>query len=324
MNQNQDTRPDDFSDIAAQLAEEWELGNESNQPVVTTPLYHYTSAVGLIEIFRSQKLWFTSLFHMNDPSELRHGLKIASRLVRAHVKDDGSNIDKARLAFANVFERILRLSEPLPFTHFLACFSKARDELGQWRAYGDDGRGFAIGFAPQVFQPDGEAITAPGGALTIRNVHYDADAAEANMRPRIDRALALLESTITSDQRVRDLKSAAKSMHRIAATLLVELLHQSLAYKHEAYRAEEESRLICMNVREDLAKHVLTRARGATLVSYIENDIAVRKPGNVIEIVIGPSAHIDAEDAVGSLLASYDLLKQVKISRSAIPYRSVR
>ncbi len=34
---------------------------------------------------------------------------------------------------------------------FVASFSRAADDLGQWRGYGDDGRGFAVGFAPGLF-----------------------------------------------------------------------------------------------------------------------------------------------------------------------------
>ena len=35
---------------------------------------------------------------------------------------------------------------------FIASFSRARDDLGQWRAYADNGRGFAIGLSPRMFK----------------------------------------------------------------------------------------------------------------------------------------------------------------------------
>ena len=34
---------------------------------------------------------------------------------------------------------------------FIASFSRCRDDLGQWRSYADNGRGFAIGFSPRIF-----------------------------------------------------------------------------------------------------------------------------------------------------------------------------
>jgi len=36
---------------------------------------------------------------------------------------------------------------------------QARDDLGQWRAYADNGRGFAIGFAPRLFKTTKKPLT---------------------------------------------------------------------------------------------------------------------------------------------------------------------
>ena len=47
---------------------------------------------------------------------------------------------------------------------FVSCFSADGDVLSQWRAYADDGHGFAIGFAPAEFAIlQGEAI--PNGSI---------------------------------------------------------------------------------------------------------------------------------------------------------------
>jgi hypothetical protein len=41
-------------------------------------------------------------------------------------------------------------AETLEF--YIASFSRVPNDLGQWRAYADNGRGFAIGFFPRLFE----------------------------------------------------------------------------------------------------------------------------------------------------------------------------
>jgi hypothetical protein len=40
-------------------------------------IYHYTNDAGLRGIIDTGKLWLTDIFNLNDPSELRYGLKPA-------------------------------------------------------------------------------------------------------------------------------------------------------------------------------------------------------------------------------------------------------
>jgi hypothetical protein len=60
-----------------------QLLTEEAASKITEPLYHYTDAAGLCGIVKSQKIWFTSYLHLNDPSELLHGLDIIHRLLKA-------------------------------------------------------------------------------------------------------------------------------------------------------------------------------------------------------------------------------------------------
>jgi hypothetical protein len=42
-------------------------------------LYHYTSSVGLLGIFKSKKIWTTKIHYLNDSSELSLGLTISEK-----------------------------------------------------------------------------------------------------------------------------------------------------------------------------------------------------------------------------------------------------
>src|SRR5215813_9273187 len=64
-------------------------------------LYHYTSDAGLEGIIKSGKLWFTDIFALNDPSELRHGLSIAIDVLKSRATDEMPEI----ATFAKMLER---------------------------------------------------------------------------------------------------------------------------------------------------------------------------------------------------------------------------
>src|SRR6266436_1255367 len=64
-------------------------------------LYHYTNDTGLAGIIESGKLWFSDIFALNDPSELRHGLGIAIDLLKSRTTKERPEID----VFARQVER---------------------------------------------------------------------------------------------------------------------------------------------------------------------------------------------------------------------------
>ena len=53
---------------------------------VETPLYHYTTAAGLQGILRDQAFWCTSIFHLNDPSELEYGISLVRGMFGAKAR----------------------------------------------------------------------------------------------------------------------------------------------------------------------------------------------------------------------------------------------
>ena len=47
-------------------------------------LYHYTNDGGLRGIIETGKLWFTDIFYLNDPSELKYSVRLASDILTRH------------------------------------------------------------------------------------------------------------------------------------------------------------------------------------------------------------------------------------------------
>src|SRR5262249_23392302 len=54
-----------------------QLTQEQTNNAIAVPLYHYTDGRGLRGIIESETIWFTDYRHLNDPSELIHGIGMA-------------------------------------------------------------------------------------------------------------------------------------------------------------------------------------------------------------------------------------------------------
>lgn len=125
-----------------------ELRKEQDANKIDDTLYHYTNVAGLEGILKSEAVWFTDFRHMNDPSEITHGIELCRDVIR--LRKPG--VDGRVALFLDCLADLMRLENfSRALEYFIGSFSRASDDLGQWRAYADNGRGIAIGFAPHLF-----------------------------------------------------------------------------------------------------------------------------------------------------------------------------
>ena len=114
---------------------------------VIAPLHHYSDMASLIGMLESSRLWLTSIFHLNDPSELTYGMNIAIERLDWHLQQifSGANASSSAPLLVDIFcqrmEHALKHNIGRAFGFYVASFSRTRDDLGQWRSYADDGRG---------------------------------------------------------------------------------------------------------------------------------------------------------------------------------------
>ena len=289
--------------------------------VVSQPLYQYTNAAGLKGIFDSQQMWFTDYRFLNDPSELRHGMDTARELLlKAQSGLDG----RACLLLQCVTDMFCHDNIEASLAFFVASFSHARDDLGQWRAYADNGRGFAIGFAPYMFSIQKVSRLSPDENAFLGSVRYGtADALNRNLLA-IQEAVRIFLTTVDDNAALMEGDKATGtafiqefSRHLIASPLI----WNALTFKHPAYAYEREVRLVMIGVADNLRSFIQTRLRGSEIVPYIPHPWNVREPSAVVEVLVGPAAPAGAEAAVRTMLARYGL-KELAVERSDIPYRS--
>lgn len=285
----------------------------SGNDAVKEPLFHYTDAAGLRGIVTNETMWFTSIFHLNDPSELGYGIEMTNEILEARC---GRSERVAR--FCKWMNHLLIKSGGEMFGFFVASFSRSGNDLGQWRAYADDARGVAICLNPSLFQ----IVDVASDLEThfIARVHYDRSHCIRRVSEAIDEAIRAFEAGATFISSPAEERSFGKELAR---QLAAPLLWYAATSKHEAYAHENETRLLAVNDIRKLAPFTETRVRGSSLVPYIPVPLRVRSPGALKKIILGPASRDFADDAVLALLRRHGLPTEI-VEKSEIPYTSHR
>jgi len=280
-------------------------------------IYHYTNDIGLRGILETGKLWLTDMFNLNDPSELSHSL---SHIVDTLNSKAATGLPESKI-FSQAFEAYLRQGGYQKVAHYFLCsFSAVGDDLGQWRAYADNGRGYALGFDA------GELVTAfnkPSGKripnnATLSMTYNDSKSIEIH-KQIVDQMFHLI--SIPHDRGLESAVVRAYENH-LYALLAMESSRVGLVFKHEAYNNEKEYRFVEMHGTDVLSADVKFRSRPYSIVKYREFDWRSAAPGALKKIVIGPGNHDDrafkfATDCLGAFHGT-----GVQLFRSRIPYRA--
>jgi len=308
---------------AIETYKEWtrqHLLSEQNNSTIATTLYHYTDVRGLKGILESGQVWFTDYRHLNDPSELTHGIDMARDV--AHQIAAGAD-GRVRL-FLDYFLDLFRHDNFVPtLEFFIACFSRTRDDLGQWRAYADNGRGVAIGLSPSLFAV---ADTPVPGQLPefVGSVRYSlADVCGCHEACLTEAAAIFLAAANANADLLTDKSVGISFMDQFVRDIIASpLIWNCLTSKHPAYEHEQEVRLVMMGTPAVVAPFVTTRFRGSKIVPYIPQPMPFRAQHKIAEIVVGPAAPPDTERTVRTMLHSIGIDWDFPVSRSDIPYRA--
>ena len=118
-----------------------------------------------LNILKDKELWLNHCRFMNDYAE--H----VEMLVRVRKYLQELPLSGAQAEFRKVLQHLMTLVRQSPY---LACFSSECDLLSQWRAYSDDGAGFAIGFSADAIKHEcDDCGKAADVGIQVRQVSYD-------------------------------------------------------------------------------------------------------------------------------------------------------
>lgn len=127
-------------------------------PKVPPILYHYCSIDTFLSIINNCNIWLSDAGKTNDSTETKWVFSEVKKVVEQAL-DSYKNLykpeilSKAKNIAYNVIDNLVFGKAPFVRNSkkFLFCFSEAEDLLSQWRSYGDDGKGVAIGFNTSFF-----------------------------------------------------------------------------------------------------------------------------------------------------------------------------
>jgi hypothetical protein len=145
------------------------------------PIYHYTDGTGLLGIVQTRTLWLTHIAYLNDASEYTYARQIYERAIEKLSVDPTRSAELRADAKASLSE-VQPVLDTSTQGVFVASFSEALDDLGQWRGYAGTGARFCIGFSVDALKQ-----IASTSNLLLQRVAYGEQAS-------IERAQAAFES----------------------------------------------------------------------------------------------------------------------------------
>lgn len=282
---------------------------EQGESTPTSPLYHFTREEGLRGILTGQRPWFFSHLQQSDKQEFEYALGVVLREV-------GQTDDFLAHNFCACVDDMIETSGlASPFEFYLLSLSGHRDHGPQWQQYGDAGRGYAIGFAPSLFQPDrDEAYEEANKNLHMGRVIYGDAATAARHRLAIASAA---EITSRIGNAHPELVRQARCSHYLATMarelLASQLIWNCLTAKEQRFADERETRGVILNVRAKFDPYRQT-FNGR---NYVEHEMPLKAAGSIAEVLIGPNAPMGAEDRVKSLLSAEGYSSTIPVVRSA-------
>lgn len=303
-----------FDREASEIVDAFEHNFVAASPPAT--IYHYTSEAGLRGIIESGKLWFGDIFDQNDPRELRHGVGAA---LDAMTIAAATGPPELKL-FAKHMRKMLEGAVEKVAHFFICCFSFAGDDLGQWRAYADNGRGYALGFATGALEQAFARAAVPGSGNSTFPLSYSEDQLREMQERIVSGALPLLSMPRS---RVMERTDTHALVRGLSLSLSMNVLRAALFFKHPGYTHEQEYRFLQLFRMGPRVPNLKYRGRPPSLRRYREFDWRKAAPGALTQVTLGPAADaIRARQFAADCLRKYHATPDdVSIEPSIIPYR---
>jgi hypothetical protein len=257
-------------------------------------VHHYTSVRGALGILESGRLWFTERAHLNDHSEVSHGVEIAKAILRDQNRKDDA--DHLAAGAQNVFR---------DFRFFSGSFSLEGNDLHQWRNYADDGRGVVLSFKASSFNNP--------------KAHID------NFIP--DNPTALVCPMSYSSDELRSVIALIIEAWdgKNVGELCDHVFMISSMFKSDCWKSENEYRFFVHGIGKSILKSSCyrSRERNGEIVSCLDIPIQNWRSADdfpIYRICLGPAASPDLDVQLTDFLFSKGIRSSVV--KSTLPYRS--
>lgn len=274
-------------------------------------LFHYTSLQGAYGIITSKTLWLTKIQYLNDLTELRYAIDLFRAAVRAWPEP----LDSEERAFIDNVAH--QLGSFTGTNVCVASFCANGDLLSQWRAYGAEARGVALGFSGLFLK----GLTKHGLVRTWKCIY------ERSQHETIIRELVRMSLICFNIGRVNANDAAKEKISRdITGYFNTTFLRVAPILKDHGFHEENEWRIVTASVKSTHANYDVV-FQGLRLLPVYKLEFPAMQEGNrpvLTSVHLGPMG--DAEltsGALSSLLWKHGHVR-TNIGRSQIPYRAPR
>jgi hypothetical protein len=278
-------------------------------------LYHYTSGQGIFGIINSKQLHCSNVRFLNDPSE--HSL---FKEIVGFVIKDCSICNKIYKTFYNESYQDVILN---PTDKFIASFSKNNDSLSMWNYYAK-GNGYNIGFDIDTIIKNNHKKK-----VFIQKVELIYDRSE---QIRLTRDFILtFESKLELYENLRkkmehssleeDYYKYDQESHWLIEEFNDGIFELMICFKHEAYKTEEEIRLI---ITQDQWKEKYTDfkvSESGVFIEFISLGIDLKQ--DIKNVTIHPLNGEIHTQGTRQFLNSKIGYEKVNILLSKIPFRII-
>ena len=221
-------------------------------------------------------------------------------------------------------------------------FFQEKDLLSQWRAYGDDGSGVAIGFDLNIL----EDLLKSRQEISIDDVSYDLEDQQILVERAIKYSLMYMMDGVKLNNISEEiLKEYFDEEFETMCEVLPENLKNACCFiKNPAFREEQEVRIVyhpdlknseylddsdkiecfnkCKQAKNFNIKPVKFNVNRNKIVAYSDLDFSYyMKKGLISDIVIGSKSNVSEADITYLLLANGYLINELTINNSKATYR---
>lgn len=280
-------------------------------------VWHYTNAQALQQILRHHVLWASSPHHLNDASELTHGVDIVRQALERAAKQPGGPTGVDLKALREVTDSSF-IEEAMHEIYYISA-SGSDDSLTLWRNYSSSD-GFAIGIKP------GRPLSAEGLALTEADPTAEVPVVAQWYKVQyVDSAKVSLADDFVRSARTDVSAAAAADKALVIKELRKHLLILASTMKHAAFRDEREVRWITTNWAPVDVIHYEVTGRGFVPVLHVRTagvDLANEPHLPITGVRCSPTTSPTIERTMRGLLEQRGYSVAAKdVEKSLLPFR---
>jgi hypothetical protein len=289
--------------------------NDALSLTPSIPLYHYTGQDGLLGIIKERAIWASHHQCLNDTQEFLH----AKSLIRSEVDKHRTDADGNTIKLLDEMQATLEGPKGNEEVNlYVASFSEDGDSLSQWRAYGGQTAGFALGF---------------NGTEIKRILHPRFNIVRCIYEPEEQRKIAAaIVAEVLGKIHPKELVGLANQKMEAALNLRLMIHKFALMFKDKKFEGEKEWRFVSKGpLMEGLPYHSNkesqvqfgVRAGKSMLIPYWQIRLfESKRPFPLQEVVVGPNPNMEqSHRSLQSFLYSQEL-RDICVRDSEVPYRN--